>query len=406
MYEEFYGLTERPFTLLPNPDFLYMSPQHKLARSYLEYGLTSRLGFIVLTGEFGTGKTTLVKSILKTQHHNNQRIGVLYQTSFAAEDLLELLLREFSVQGHHPTREDRLAAFNQFLQSAHRRQEHVILIVDEAQNLGPVALEELRLLSNLQAENEPLLQVVLVGQPSLRDRLSHPLLRQLAQQVGVHYHINPLDQETTKDYIRFRLARAGGSAIFTDSALDSIFVFTQGVPRRINTWCDLALVAGFAQGKKEIDSEFLENVVSLHIVFLEGEDEARENDTRAFNATIEQQSPQDKWEGFGEARDLALMPGTHRFGLQNINGEMRSQMMELSGLLGRLEDLFVEVTTQLVPALTKIIISLPSDEQKVTDPPSLSSSKGTEEVLAKEPPSRSWKKFWIRILGSREGAVS
>jgi general secretion pathway protein A len=417
MYEDYYGLTERPFTLLPDPDFLYMSPQHKLARSYLEYGLTSRLGFIVLTGEIGTGKTTLVKSILKTKHSNKQRIGVLYQTSFAAEDLLELLLREFSVRGHHPTRVARLAAFNQFLQHAHRQEEHVILIVDEAQNLGPEALEELRLLSNLQAEKEPLLQVVLVGQPSLRDRLSHPLLRQLAQRVAVHYHINPLDQETTKDYIRFRLARAGGSGIFTESALDKIFGYTQGVPRRINTWCDLALVAGFAEGKKEIDDEFLEKVVSLHVASLEGQDEGKEDLTGAFDAPSKHHVPPDKWEGFQERRDPAMMAGAHRSGMQHLDGEVKLQMMDLSGRLGRLEDLFVEITTQLVPALTKIINTfLPSDQQQATTIPPFSSSSQeiekefidleTKEEPAEEPPSRPLKKLWSKILGNKEGAVS
>jgi general secretion pathway protein A len=399
MYEEFYGLTERPFTLLPDPDFLYLSTQHKLARSYLEYGITSRLGFIVLTGEIGTGKTTMVKSILKTQHHNNQRIGVLYQTSFAAEDMLELLLREFTVRGPHPTRASRLAAFNQFLQNAYRRGEHVILIVDEAQNLGPEALEELRLLSNLQAEKEPLLQVILVGQPSLRDRLSHPFLRQLAQRVAVHYHLIPLDQEATIDYIRFRLARAGGSGIFTVSALNKIFDFTQGVPRRINTWCDLALVAGFAEGKKEIDDEFLENVVSLHVGSLEGQDETKEKFTEAFDSTVDSQTFHGQWEESQERRDLASMPGDRNAGLKSLNDEMRLQMMEISGRLGRLEGLFMDISTQLMPALTKIIHSIsPSDQQKAPVPSFSISTQATKEEVNEEAPSPSWKKRWIKIL--------
>lgn len=408
MYEEFYGLTERPFTLLPDPDFLYMSPQHKLARSYLEYAITSRLGFVVLTGEIGTGKTTLVKSILKTSH-NRQRIGVLYQTSFGAEDLLELLLKEFGVRGHHPSRASRLAAFNQFLHGAFRRGEHVILIVDEAQNLGPEALEELRLLSNLQAEKEPLLQVILVGQPSLRDRLSHPYLRQLAQRVAVHYHLIPLDHEGTKEYIRFRLARAGGSGIFTDSALDNIFEHTKGVPRRINTWCDLAMVAGFAEGKREIDVEFLENVVSLHVDPLEGQEEITSADS--LDATG-QQITQGRWEELQEARDPSMPPGASRSGFHSPHDEVRLQLMDLTGRLGRLEDLFMDISTQLVPALTKIIYSLsPSDQPEA---PVLSSSITTQETeeeleeeapektieeLAKEasPPPR--KSLWTKMLG-------
>jgi general secretion pathway protein A len=268
MYEEFYGLSERPFTLIPDPDFLYLSPQHKLARAYLEYGLSQRLGFIVLTGEVGTGKTTLIKSLLKAAGRQ-QRLGVIYQTSFGAADLLELLLREFGIKGHFTTRVARLAAFNQFLLNAYARKEHVVLIVDEAQNLGPEALEELRLLSNLQAEKEPLLQVILVGQTALQDRLRHPSLMQLAQRVSVHYHLTPLDRKETKEYIVYRLARAGGSGIFTDSALEKLYDLTKGVPRRLNTWCDLALVAGFAEGRREIDGEFLEMVISAQGVGLE-----------------------------------------------------------------------------------------------------------------------------------------
>jgi general secretion pathway protein A len=190
MYEDFYGLKERPFTLVPDPDYLYLGSQHKLARAYLEYGLKEQIGFVVLTGEVGTGKTTLIKSLLRAKEVT-QRLGVLYQTAVEAEDLLDLLLQEFQVRGHFASRAARLGAFNQFLLSSHARGEHVVLVVDEAQNLGAKALEELRLLSNLQADKEPLLQVFLVGQPGLRERLRHPALRQLAQRVTIHYHLSP-----------------------------------------------------------------------------------------------------------------------------------------------------------------------------------------------------------------------
>ncbi|OPX20074.1 MAG: hypothetical protein BZ151_05810 [Desulfobacca sp. 4484_104] len=332
MYQEFYGLTERPFTLVPDPDFLYLSPQHKLARAYLEYGLHQRMGVVVLTGEVGTGKTTLIKALLKTRERN-QRLGVLYQTSLKAEDLLELLLAEFQVRGHFNSRAARLTAFNQFLRTAHERGEHVVLVVDEAQNLGVEALEELRLLSNLQAGKEFLLQVILVGQPSLRERLRHPALRQLAQRVAVHYHLRPLDFKETKEYINFRLARAGGSNIFSESGLDKLYEYSQGVPRRLNIWCDLALVAGFAEGRPEIDGEFVDLVYAAQGGSLESQEDSEAPRTEPppdllKASTAEPQVPNN---GLGLA------------------------IAELSGRLTRLEGLVLEMSAHLLPVLTQVL---------------------------------------------------
>jgi type II secretory pathway predicted ATPase ExeA len=349
MYASYYGLTERPFTLFPDPDFLYLSPQHKLARAYLEYGLTQRLGFVVLTGEIGTGKTTLIKSLVKARQ-GRQRIGVLYQTSVGAEDLLELLLREFDIRGQFHSRAARLSAFNHFLLKTFSRGEHVVLIVDEAQNLGPAALEELRLLSNLQSDKEPLLQVILVGQPSLRERLRHPSLRQLAQRVGVHYHLRPLDRAETKEYIQYRLGRVGGSGIFSNGALEKIFDYTQGVPRRINAWCELALVAGFAEGRRDIDEQFLETVVSAQGEALEGPE--------APGAPVPAEFPSDPGEP-GDAGSLGVSaagagtPDTP-FAVPGAGGgdnHLHREVMELSQRLARLEGLVLEMTGELLPLL-------------------------------------------------------
>ncbi len=374
MYEDFYGLKERPFTLLPDPDFLYLSPQHKLARAYLEYGINQRVGFVVLTGEVGTGKTTLIKSLLRSKERN-QRLGVLYQTSVAAEDLLELLLREFEVRGHHNSRTARLAAFNQFLLTAYGRGEHVVLLVDEAQNLGPGALEEIRLLSNLQTDKEPLLQVILVGQPGLRDRLRHPALRQLAQRVAVHYHLGPLNQEETKEYINFRLARAGGSGIFMESALDRIYEYTQGVPRRVNAWCDLALVAGFAEGRREIDGEFIATVFTAQGGGLEGAETA---------------------EGPG-SEELLTLPATSP-GLRASDNGLAAAVGELSARLTRLEGLVLEMTSQLVPMMVKVLEKpvptelpqLPTD--LVTAPTTRTEHQADLEELP-QTPKRRWFSF-------------
>jgi len=378
MYEDFYGLKERPFTLVPDPDYLFLGSQHKLARAYLEYGIKERMGFVVLTGEIGTGKTTLIKSLLR-EKEATQRLGVLYQTSVEAEDLLDLLLKEFQIRGPlGGSRAVRLGAFNQFLLSSHGRGEHVVLVVDEAQNLGPKALEELRLLSNLQTDKEPLLQVILVGQPGLRARLRHPALRQLAQRVAIHYHLRPLDRDETKEYIHFRLARAGGSGIFTASALDKLFEYTQGVPRRINAWCDLALVAGFAEGRHELDGEFIDLVVAAQGGSLEDTEEK------------EALPPE----------DLANLADTPPSSMPVINNGLEATVGELSARLTRLEGLVLEMTSQLVPAITNLLSKQPV---KLGQPPEddlvRHISLGPEEIDHESlPPSQ--QNWWSRLFKS------
>ncbi|MGB8992828.1 MAG: AAA family ATPase [Desulfobaccales bacterium] len=377
MYEEFYGLKERPFTLVPDPDYLFLGSQHKLARAYLEYGIKERMGFVVLTGEVGTGKTTLIKSLLR-EKAAGYRLGVLYQTSVEAEDLLDLLLKEFEIRGHFgSSRAARLGAFNQFLLSSYSRREHVVLVVDEAQNLGPKALEELRLLSNLQTEKEPLLQVILVGQPGLRDRLRHPALRQLAQRVAIHYHLRPLDLEETKEYIKFRLARAGGSGIFTTSALDKLYDYTQGVPRRINAWCDLAMVAGFAEGRHEIDGEFIDMVIEAQGGSLEGP------------------------EGEETLTPLQPEPLTEKAAtdFQVSDNGLQATINDLSARLTRLESLVLEMTSQMVPVLAQFLSKpLPAESVKPSPECSLPPTPFPDPQLDLEnlPQKRKswWSKFW------------
>lgn len=369
MYEEFFHLRERPFTLLPDPDFLYLSPQHKLAKAYLEYGIHQRVGFVVLTGEVGTGKTTLIKSLLRARERN-QRIGILYQTSVSAADLLDFLLREFEVRGNFNSRTARLAAFNHFLLRAYGRGENVVLVVDEAQNLGPDALEELRLLSNIQTEKEPLLQVILVGQPRLRDRLRHPALRQLAQRVSVHYHLSPLSRQETKEYIAFRLARAGGSGIFSESALEKLYQYTNGVPRRINAWCDLSLVAGFAEGRREIDGDFIDIVFESQGGSLEGP--ASED---AYQADAN-----------GLSTPLNVVDSISADGLSE-------KVSEISSRLTRLEGLVLEISSQLFPIITKILsdhLARMSTVEEIPPPPNANDNL----VLDQTQESRSIRKHW------------
>ncbi len=376
MYEDFYGLKERPFNLVPDPDYLYLSPQHKLAKAYLEYGISQKVGFVVLTGEIGAGKTTLIKALIRN-YSGNHRLGVLYQTSVGAEDLLELLLQEFEVRGRYSTRAARLAAFNQFLLTAYSRGEHVVLMVDEAQNLGSEALEELRLLSNLQAGKDPLLQVILVGQVGLRDKLKHPALRQLAQRIAVHYHLRPLERLETKEYIRFRIHKAGGSGIFTEAALDRIYEYTRGVPRRINAWCDLALVAGFAEGRTEIDADFIDTVVAAQGGTLEEEAEGQ------------------------EASETRLVAQDEQMTLSGNNNNLKKEIADLSGRLTRVEGLCLEISNHLIPLVTELL----ARKKDVWDaPPALPQVPAVEPPAVEEidvevfptpaKPSTWWSRLW------------
>ena len=204
-------------------------------------------------------------------------------------------------------------------------------MVDEAQNLRPEALEELRLLSNLQAGKDPLLQVILVGQSGLRERLKHPALRQLAQRIAVHYHLRPLDRQETREYILFRIHRAGGSGIFAETALERIFEYTRGVPRRINAWCDLAMVAGFAEGRHEIDADFIDTVVAAQGGTLEEETEESQDS-----------------EGKGLTAVQTPVSGIQ---MNNLNNEIA----ELAGRLTRLEGMCIEISNHLIPLITQLL---------------------------------------------------
>jgi general secretion pathway protein A len=249
MYETFFGFREKPFTLLPDPAYFYLSRQHRLALVHLEYGLLHRAGFIVISGEIGTGKTTLIKTLLQ-RLDNQTEVASIFNTTVGPEEFLNLVLQEFDQDPVGPGRTEKLGRLNTFLIDRYAQDYRVVLIVDEAQNLSIETLEEIRLLSNLQTAKDYLLQIVLVGQPELRHKLSHPRMVQLAQRIAVHYHLAALTEKETELYIQHRLEVASGERntrnIFTEDALDVIFQYTQGTPRLINLLCDACLVYAYA----------------------------------------------------------------------------------------------------------------------------------------------------------------
>ena len=262
MYERFYGLIRLPFQLLPDPDFFYRSREHDRALNSLEYGVFERAGFIVITGEIGTGKTTLLRNLLRSLNQDIP-IALLNQTFLQPEDFLRTLCQEFSLPYEAKAKSELIEIFGTFLVDQYKEDRYVILILDEAQNLPLDTLEEIRMLSNLDADSERLLQIILVGQPSLRSKLQREGLRQLLQRVEVSYHLEPLGREEIQEYIHYRLSTAGAEdpELFDDSAVEAIFDCTGGVPRLINLICHRCLVYGFADSQKKISRDLVMKVL-------------------------------------------------------------------------------------------------------------------------------------------------
>jgi general secretion pathway protein A len=262
MYEEFYGLNQLPFQLLPDPDFFYRSQKHDKALTYLEYGVFERAGFVVITGEIGTGKTTLLRYLLRSLSEDIPTV-LINQTYLGPEDLLRMLCQEFSLPYEGKEKSELIELFGTYLIEQYQAGRYVRLILDEAQNLPLDTLEEIRMLSNLDADNERLLQIILVGQPPLRKKLHREGLRQLMQRVEVSYHLEPLDREDLQKYVHYRLKTAGAkdNQIFEDAAIDAMYDSTGGVPRLINLICHRCLVYGFADGQKKITMDLFQKML-------------------------------------------------------------------------------------------------------------------------------------------------
>jgi general secretion pathway protein A len=259
MYCKYYGLRERPFNVTSDPDFFFLSAKHKEALAHLHYGISQRKGIVVLTGEIGTGKTTICRFFIN-QLNKNVRTALILNPHFSEIQLLEAIVRDFGIRANNKNRLGLVRELNAFLLNESSLGNNVLLIIDEAQNLKPAVLEQVRLLSNLETEKDKLLQVVLVGQPELNTRLNLYELRQLRQRIMVRYHILPLERSEIKDYINHRLSVAGltGEGIeFTDEAVMAISDFSIGTPRLINTICDRALLAGFAMETNKINGDII-----------------------------------------------------------------------------------------------------------------------------------------------------
>jgi putative secretion ATPase (PEP-CTERM system associated) len=263
MYTEFFKLRVKPFELVPNPEFLYRSRSHKKALNYLRYGLQEQVGFILLTGEVGSGKTTIVRNII-SEMGSDVILSMIFNTKVSNKQVLAMINEDFGLNVIGKDKITLLRNLNDFLVGIHAQQRRAVVIIDEAQNLSASALEEIRLLSNLEATNAKLLQIVLVGQPELKKTIAHHKLRQLRQRISVHSQLDPLTRVETEDYVYHRLEIAGDPCALTweEGTFDVLFKYSQGIPRLINIYCDFLLLAACMEGTTDVSLEFIEDVIS------------------------------------------------------------------------------------------------------------------------------------------------
>ena len=261
MYEAYYQLREKPFSILPDPDLIYWGRMHTMAFTMLEFGIMNNAGFTVITGEIGSGKTTLLRYLLR-RVSPSVTIGLISSSPKGRHELLQMILMslEQNFEGDYPNLFKRL---QDFLYGQYANGRRTILIIDEAQNLEPEALEHLRMLSNINADKFQILQLILVGQPQLRDVLMSPNMHQFAQRISSDFHLNPLDPQEVAKYIAFRLQAVGARRFpFTEEACGLIAIASGGVPRMINVLCDTALVYGFAGDSKVVGQEIIRQVIA------------------------------------------------------------------------------------------------------------------------------------------------
>ncbi len=261
-YLDHFQLTEQPFRLTPDPEFVYWSKQHSRAKSYMESTIWLADGFVIITGDIGSGKTTMLQSFL-SELEEDVVFALISQTQLNAREFLQALLVEFGFKPFNKEKPELLDMLNTFLVEQYAAGKKVLVIVDEAQNLSLKVLEEIRLISGIETHKEKVLRIILAGQPELRDKIASPKLKQLTQRVRLRFHLGPLTRRELGEYISHRISVAGGEAdaLFNEQAIDEIFRYTQGVPRLTNTLCDTALLVAFADEKTTIDEDTIEAAI-------------------------------------------------------------------------------------------------------------------------------------------------
>jgi putative secretion ATPase (PEP-CTERM system associated) len=368
MYESFYGLTAKPFQLSPDPEFFFGSRGHRRAMAYLEYGLHQAEGFIVVTGEVGAGKTTLVQQLLRRLPVNNVVPVQIVTTQLEAEDLVRIVASSFGLPTDTPDKSTLLIRLEQYLRQLHAEGKRALLIVDEAQNLGARAIEELRMLSNFQVGTKAILQSFLLGQPELRDLMQRPEMRQLKQRIIAAYHLGPLDRAETQQYIEHRLAHVGwkNDPAFDTAAFDRIFAVTHGIPRRINSLADRLLLSGFLAERHQLGEQDVVEVADELRLEL-GPRRGFLRDAAATPADGEHASAE-ALEDFGDELDAVStatgLNGSHggadRIALsgKGVNGSGRRASEAASGRIADLEhrvEMLESATGMIFGALKKVL---------------------------------------------------
>ncbi|MBX6392175.1 MAG: AAA family ATPase [Burkholderiales bacterium] len=365
MYETFYGLSGKPFQLNPDPAFYYASRGHRRAFAYLQYGLFQGEGFIVITGEVGAGKTTLLRGLLQQLDSNKVVAAQLVSTHLDADDMLKAVAAAFGLPIKSTDKAALLVQLESYFVALATKRKRALLIVDEAQNLTPRAVEELRMLSNFQLDNHALLQSFLIGQPELRETMRSPHMQQLRQRVLASYHLGPLDPDETRAYIEHRLARVGwrGDPAFEDQCFAEIHRATKGIPRRINTLCNRLLMSAYLAEQHRIEAGDVLNVVEeikdeLGVELAPASDV---NNTRATPA----QHPFPRVPHIGEFRSDRPLFNAEQAGLarQIVSGSV------LAGLEGRITHL--EQTLHATLSLLQQLANVNTDSaaERTAEPP-------------------------------------
>lgn len=312
MYEKHFSLKHKPFELTPNPDFLFQSSTHKKAITYLDYGIKERVGFILLTGEVGAGKTTIIRNLVKNLS-DSVNLSRVNNTKVSSEQLISMINEDFGLDVEGKSKTRLLSELNSFLVEQYSKNIQPILLIDEAQNLSPDLLEEIRLLSNLETDKAKLIQIILVGQPELKTTLMLPELVQLRQRININYHIAPLSVEEIAAYIKHRLTVAGNpdAIVREDETLRMIHKFSRGIPRLINVLCDFALLTAFVEGSKKVDIDIIREV-------------SKDLETR------------DYWNGPHDNDTPARTRNEEDDGLSKVAGDLALKVIEIEKITGNI----------------------------------------------------------------------